>query len=384
MVESAPQPHRGRISDADREAAKEKVAEAFALCGLVEGANFVCPACGKVHKSKGTMKVRPSSGWYCYSAGEGGDSIGLVQDYMGLTFPKAVNLLLGRDTQSDGAPKPVKKVKLPELDPVQATSVVDPEVYGMLLHGCGEAGRQAAADYYGQWCIDPRAVHESGAAVVRDVPRMQEGMIQKFGLERLKGCGLITETRTGKDFWLVNAEYPVIEPHLTPKGFVVGLQFRPSPQQLERVKAHQRWAAAKEQGDTSVPKAKYVPKFLSLAGVNPEESLVGCGLYRLARLPAGSTVMIVEGFKDTLAARSMGKEALGIPGTSSRIPDRVVDLLRSHVVQVALDGDEAGIAGQEKVVARLSEAGVAARAVPMPPGKDVTDILMDRHRSTAA
>lgn len=377
-------PRRGRISDADREEAKARVAEAFSLAGLIEGSNYVCPACGKVHRSRGTMKVRPS-GWYCYSAGEGGDSISLVQEHLGLSFPEAVNLLLGRTSapEEGAAERPKRKVRLPALDPDRDRSKIDPEVYASVVSFPGQAGRDAAAEYYGQWHIHPGAVMESGAVMIPDIPALQAALVERFGMERLKGCGLVTTTRKGKDFWLLNEEYPVVEPHWTPKGRLVGMQFRPSYTQLERVKAHLRWATAKETGDTSVPEAKYVPKFLSLAGVNPEESLVGCGLHRLATLPAGTTVVIVEGFKDLLAARTMGQEAYGIPGTSARIPDRVIDLLRRFRVVVALDGDEAGREGREKVIEYLREAGITAAGAVMPPGMDVADILAHKMASAA-
>lgn len=385
-MKETPGPRRGRISDEDRELAKTKIAEAFALAGFVEGSDFVCPTCRKVHKSRGTMKVRPT-GWYCYSAGEGGDSISLLQEHLGMSFPEAVNTLLGRQANTDGGEprKPKRKIRLPSLEPARATSIVDPEVYLAALTFSGEEGRKAAAEYYGQWHIAPGPVRESGAVLVPNMPALHAAMVERFGMDRLKKCGLVTTTRKGRDFWLLNDEYPVIEPHWTPSGKLVGMQFRPSYAQLEKVKAHARWAAAKASGDTtSVPEAKYVPKFLSLAGVNPEESLIGCGLYRLARLPEGSTVVIVEGFKDLLAARTMGQEAYGIPGTASALPDRVLALLRRHNVLVALDGDEAGRAAVEKLLERLHEAGIRAQAALMPDGMDVADILARKAATRAA
>lgn len=375
-----------RFTDADREEAKSRIAEAFALAGLVEGGNFICPACGKVHRSRGTMKVRPT-GWYCYSAGEGGDSISLLQDHLGLSFPEAVNTLLGRTANpAEGDPdrKPKRKVRLPKLDADRHKASVDPEVYAAVVALAGADGRAAAAEYYGKWFIHPGAVQESGAVMVTDMPALQKELTSRFGIQRLRDCGLVTEDRKGRDYWLLNDEYPVIEPHWTPKGNLVGMQFRPSYAQLERVRAHLRWVAAKEAGDTSVPEAKYVPKFLSLAGVNPEESLVGCGLHRLAQLPPGTTVVIVEGFKDLLAARTMGQEAYGMPGTSAKIPDRVLNLLRRFRVIVALDGDEAGRAGRDKIIEYLHEAGITAAPASMPEGMDVADILAAKQAAPAA
>lgn len=371
-------PVRNRVTDADKEQARTMIREAFAMAGLVSGDRYVCPACQRVHSKKGTLSIRDRGTWKCFSSDFGGDSISLIQETFGYTFPQAVNALLGRPVDGEEPPKP-KVRDLPPIQESRPTSEVDPEVYGAVLAFAGEEGRAAAADYYGFWHISPEAVHESGAAMILDTRAMEKALIDRFGMERLHNCGLVVKTQKGKDYFLLNRDYPVIEPHITPAGRVVGMQFRPSVEQRKKVEAHKRWTAAKERGDTSVPEVKYVPKFMSLSGIDANESLVGFGLRRLWDAPPGTIFRVVEGFKDYLAARTMGHEAFGVPGTSAVLSDNVIQLLKRHRIAVAFDGDDAGTAARKKWVDDLRGHGVAARPLPMPPGHDVADILVKRH-----
>lgn len=371
-------PARTRITDDDKDQARTMIGEAFAMAGLISGGKYVCPACQRVHSKKGTLSVRDRGTWKCFSSDNGGDAISLVQETFGYTFPQAVNALLGRPV--DGAEPPKPKVRnLPPVEEARPTSEIDSEVYSAVLQFSGQDGVEAAAQYYGYWHISPEAVYESGACMVLDTRALEAALTERFGMERLHKCGLVVKTPKGKDYFLVNRDYPVIEPHITPAGRVVGMQFRPSEKQREKVEAHKKWAAAKERGDTSVPEAKYVPKFMSLSGIDADESLVGFGLRRLWEAPPATVFRVVEGFKDYLAARTMGHEAFGIPGTSAVLSDNVVNLLKRHRIAVALDGDEAGEAARERWVALLREKGVATRPLPMPPGYDVADILVERH-----
>lgn len=367
-----------RLSDEDIALARTMIREAFALAGLVSGGKFVCPACQRLHSKKSTLSVRDRGTWKCFSSDEGGDAISLVQDAFGYNFPQAVNSLLGRPVDGQEPPKP----KVRDLPPVQEsrpTSVVDPEVYGAVLQFAGPEGQRAAADYYAYWHISPEVVRESGAIQILDPAALEKHLVDRFGMDRLHECGLVVKTQKGRDYFLLNRDYPVVEPHITPRGYVVGMQFRPFGKQREKVEAHARWVAAKDRGDMSVPKVDYVPKFMSLSGVSASESLIGFGLQRVWSAPPNTIIRVVEGFKDYLAARTMGHEAFGIPGTSSILSDRVIELLRPHRIAVALDGDESGDKARDEWVQSLRDHGIRARALPMPEGQDVADILVARH-----
>jgi acyl-CoA synthetase (AMP-forming)/AMP-acid ligase II len=66
-------------------------------------------------------------------------------------------------------------------------------------------------------------------------------LLERFGRQRLIACGVLTVDKNGKDFFLFNDDYPVIEVHASPAGHVVGMQFRPSPKRMLKVKAHKEW-----------------------------------------------------------------------------------------------------------------------------------------------
>lgn len=332
--------------------------------GPFEEVNTVGPRQGDVEV------LRNGRRWRCHQS-----DAGVLQ----LHVPAGRQRPSGPAGRRGSSPKP-KVRNIPEVQETRPASVVDPEVYGAILEIAGEEGRRAACEYYGRWYISADAVLESRAAVVLDTAAMEKDLVARFGMERLHACGLVVKTqKSGKDYFLLNRDYPVVEPHITPAGKVVGMQFRPSNEQLKKVEAHKAWTAAKERGDTSVPEAKYVPKFMSLSGVDADQSLIGFGLHRLWQAPPGTIFRVVEGFKDYLAARTMGHEAFGIPGTSSTLSEPVLQLLRKHRIAVALDGDAAGVEAQNKWVAQLREKGVKARPMPMPEGMDVADILVARH-----
>jgi 5S rRNA maturation endonuclease (ribonuclease M5) len=180
---------------------------------------------------------------------------------------------------------------------------------------------------------------------------------------------------------------------------VVGMQFRPSPERMKLVQAHKQWKKrwsgcvdkagsplepdeawrqAYERDQSVGRKAGYVTPFLSLKGGTPDH-LVGCGLKRLVEIPRPSTVYIVEGFKDLLAARTLGVEAYAIPGTGVMPPERSVEILRMHSVVVMLDGDAAGEKGREHLVTYLREREVDAKPIDsIRAGMDVADILVER------
>jgi 5S rRNA maturation endonuclease (ribonuclease M5) len=239
--------------------------------------------------------------------------------------------------------------------------------------------------------------------VLTDPVGLQRALLARFGRDRLLACGLLTVASSGRDFFLFNDEYNVVEPHHTPDGHVSGLQFRPSPAQKAKVDAHKAWkkrwsGRSDRDGNVLDPsdawkqayeadpaaageKVGYVTPFLSLRGGTPGH-LLGCGLPRLARIDTGATVYVVEGFKDLIAARSLNVEAYAIPGTGVMPGDAAITVLRRHKVVVALDGDAAGAKGREAVAAHLREHGVEVITRTLPSGMDMADLLVDRTART--
>jgi ssDNA-binding Zn-finger/Zn-ribbon topoisomerase 1 len=386
------------FTDDEIKKADTEIVRAFAILGLVskEG-TLVCPVCGTSKRKKVELKTSTSSGkhyWTCHKCPEswGGSAIDLLKEHGGRSFVQAVEELLGL-TESDKG-----RVTVPHIEISDAfAAVVDVEVYDAVR----DAGSlEKAQEYYARWHIAPDAVAEAGSTYIEDPEALHRKLIEQFGLPRLFACGVVTEDKNRNPVFLFNRDYPVVEVHQAPSGHVVGMQFRPSPTRMQAVQAHkawkkrwsgqkdkdgneiesdEAWRRAYEQDQSVGRKAPYVTPFLSLKGGTPDH-LVGCGLKRLVESPRPSTVYVVEGFKDLLAARTIGVEAYAIPGTGVMPPERSIEILRLHKVVVMLDGDAAGAAGREHLVTYLKERGVDAEPIDtIREGLDVADILVERN-----
>jgi hypothetical protein len=391
----------GSFSDEEKEAARNQMPKAFAILGLHGQNGPVCPSCGQ--DKKGKVKLH-DDGWKCFTdqrhepRASGSlycDSIDLLRD-AGYSFRDAINVLLDRpvgDTslakRAHSAPDP-STLRTPEF-----RAVVDSEVYASVMLS-PHVSLEAAQSFYGTWHISEKAVEEAGARYITDADALHAQLTEQFGIERLVLAGIIApkdpDKPTEGGYFLLNKNYPVIEPHVSPLGVVVGMQFRASHLVAKRIKAY---PSAKDSYETALAawvesgkdaarfpqKApRYEPKFLSLRGAGPD-SWVGCGLYRIGRLSSPTQIYVVEGFKDLLATRTMGREAYAIPGVSGQPPQRVMEYLKKkkHVLRICMDADDAGRSGAQTMLALAK-----AHEIPVdikegiPEGMDVTDVLVQR------
>lgn len=385
-----------RISDEDIDLADRQVIRAFQILGLVKDGNLVCPKCATAKPKKVEEKISKNgrSYWTCHRCGEFGSATKLLREH-GRKLPQAVNELLGRiEPTGPLAELPTVVVAAP------FSAVVDVEVYNALRrHGDISAAQQ----YYARWHIDPTAVAEAGSSRIVEPVKVQQDLLVRFGEQRLRDCGLLTTDRNGKDYWMFNDDYDVLEVHAWVNANIVGVQFRPSERQLRKVQAHKSWkrrwsgkktadgtelepseayAAAKERDAKAAgPEHKYVPPFMSVKGAGPD-SLIGCGLRRISTLAPGQRIYVVEGFKDLLAARTLGVEAYAIPGVGVMPPAKVCRFFaeRRDTLVVTLDGDEAGARGRDALMAHLAAHGVQAeRKDDLRPGMDIADVLVELH-----
>lgn len=376
-----------QISPEDRDAARSRVAEAFALLGLVDGGVPVCPACGARRKSQ--VAVRPEKGyWSCRKCGTWGSAIDLLIDHGGYRYPDAVDTLLGRSPRRRGGngrgTDPAAAVAV--VKTVDSfTAEVDSEVYEAVL----DAGSFAdAARYYADRGIGSRSVRAAGCRALparRDaVDALRRDLLGRFGRDRLVAAGVISPPQGDRtsDYWtVVDGRYRVLEPHHSPDGRVTALQARPDGRTLERVRAHKRYKQEKDayeaRGETHPgPKVPYQPPFMSLRGGGPKH-LRGAFLPAVASAPSGSTVTVVEGVADAMAAHHLGRLPYAIPGTGVWPDEETAALLARHRVAVALDGDDAGRRARDELVDHLAANGVDAYPVDMPDGKDWCDLLAD-------
>jgi hypothetical protein len=384
-----------RITDEDIDLADQNVTLAFQILGLVKDGSLVCPKCGTAKPKKVEQKLSAAGRpyWTCHRCGAYGSATKLLRDN-GRRLPQAVAELLGR-IPSNG---PV--AVLPAVTVAKSfNAVVDVEVYNYLRR-LGDIA--AAQKYYARWHIEPVAVAEAGSTMIVDPTDAQKKMVERFGADRLRDCGLLTTDRNGADYWLVNDDYNVLEVHAWTNANIVGLQFRPSERHLRKVQAHKDWkrrwggqlaadgsqldasdayAAAKSRGENVGPEHRYIPPFMSVKGAGPD-SLIGCGLRRISTLPPGQRIYVVEGFKDLLAARTLGVEAYAIPGVGVMPPAKVCQFFaqRRDTLIVTLDGDEAGALGRDALTRHFGVNGVLCeRKDDLRTGMDIADILVELH-----
>lgn len=364
--------------------------KALAIAKLVSDDVVICPSCRRP-APRGKFKIHPDGGWKHFSSqGCYGDAVGILQA-VGIPTGDAVRVLNGLPTRTP--------IEVPDnLEEVASAFVgvksrISLDVFnGVLWYGRKTGGVEAAQEFYSTWHISPEAVQAWGAVYITDPKHFAKAILDRFGEEKLYECGLFVPTRRGP--WsLISDAFPVVEPHRHPAtGDVLYMQLRASHEQYDRYLEHK--------ADPDQFPYKGREKFISLKGA-PRAAQVGCGLHLIEQLPPGETVHIVEGFKDGLAAHTLGLNAYAIPGVDFRPPEKICQLLARHTVLVALDGDDAGVAGRdgrvrkgadgnvigqtEGLLAYLRRHGVDARPQDIGGAAklnlDVTDFLVAGHAS---
>ena len=341
-----------RITEADKQATKSADALQLALAysNRIGDGQVQCPGCNEWAVLEKKFKIFPDGGYKHYgSSGCHGDAITvLTADPLRLNFIDAVCLLVGKPTRAK-VDRP--RGDLPTLTVSSFKATVDVEVYnGVLAYGrraFDGAGVKAAQEFYAQWHIDPEVVARSGAVYITDPKHFAAQILDRFGRDRLVACGLFKENDKGEAYSLVSRKWPLVEPHRHPgTGDVLNMQFRASNEQYAKYLAH---------------KAGELPydgnqKFINLRGI-PDNAYIGAGLDEIEKLPPGSTVYIVEGFKDRLASETTGAHSYGVPGVDFRPPKKICDLLARHRVIVTFDGDDAGAKGMFGTVEVSDESG---------------------------
>jgi hypothetical protein len=371
------------------------VIKAFAILGLIDNGNLVCPNCqtSKNKKVEHKISAKGVNYWSCHKCGSYGSATKLLR-VNGIKLPKAVAMLLDENTTI------ISNTKISDISVNRFKSTVDIEVYKFLLN---MGSVKLSQDYYSTWHIMPDYVLESKSVGIEDFALMRSTLLKRFGKDRIIASGLLTIDRNGNDYWLINKDYNIIEPHHDVLGNVVAMQFRPSGSQLLKVQAHKRfkskWSGikdavsgelldpseaylkAKERGEVVGDEVAYVPPFMSIKGAS-NDSLVGCGLFRIAQLDKPTDIYVVEGFKDLLAARTLGVEAYAIPGIGAMPNPAICDFFKEkgHNLIVMLDGDEAGALGRETLAKHFEKNNVKYKVKNnVRSGMDVTDILVEEN-----
>lgn len=357
---------------------------------------FRCPACARPEPKK--TKIFDDGGLKCHKCGFGAaDAFGALYKVGGYSFGEAKAILMGRDPKTGGRTVDLEKLRtVPELDPEPET-VVDSEVLAATkAHGNLRAGQL----FWGRFHISPDIVRWFGSVrITKPYRELVKALVSDFGEDRLVAAGIAKQTERG--LWTIFGpprgghnlppEYPVLQFYLNPEtGQPVGLEVRGSERVESRVRAHeewkkreQAWEASGRQGPGPGKKVDWVRKTTNLIG-NAPGSRPGFGLWHVAQLSGERVVWLVEGHKDCLAAWSMGQPAIGLAGVSAEISDDLISSLRGHRAKIAFDADEAGEAGAVHLRETLlrHEITVIEKPLVLPPGKDITDLLVARHQES--
>jgi DNA primase len=285
------------------------------------------------------LTVYGSGRWVCYRCGERGDVIGFVQQMEHLGFRDAVARLDGAQAlcrQDRPLPPPVRPAREvrarlgPEELEVLSAAV---ELYANRLLSEGRAltylaGRGFARSLLERYRVGFAAGGELAAYLrwrhLPLLPAMRVGLLDRDGQEVFRDRIVVPEQRHGQPVWLIG-------------------------RQLDQ--------PGQASGD--------YPKYLGLPGRKP---LLG---WEEAVAAGSARVTVVEGPLDWLTLRAWGVPALSLCGSLVR-PAVLAGLERFARVYLALDADDGGKAGSQRLLAAL---GARAVRVHLPAGcKDVAEL----------
>lgn len=348
----------------DIDAAKEELWAAVDFTGGLQ-----CHECGegaarkKVQMRRSSVTGRPYV--KCHRCGWHSDAINLLTDVAGVSFPDAVNLLLGRHPDAENLRASGDRPVIPERFRARLGEP-NMQVYKALCDIDTPGIQSAARTWQREHGIPESIGRLYGVTQVIDPRHLKIHLERRFGMQRLIEAGLTSES--GGRF-LFEGGYELVEAHTAPSGHVFCVQFRAVGNTARAAREHKRTKGTPE----ATP---YVPSVLAIRGSSPEH-LIGCGLRRIAQRPPGTTVHVVEGFKDMLAAAALGLVPYGLPGAATLPPEAVVKLFqrRKNQVVLALDNDPAGLAGADQLERFFADHGIPTTRQFPDEGMDWADML---------
>jgi len=350
-----------RYGDDDR----ERVRDAVDMVALVEsrvplrraGANSFFGSCPFHDERTASFHVRPlEKHYYCFGCQASGDPFRFVMETEGLSFPEAIEQL---------AEKFGVKVEPKAEDPAEAerrkrrdrlTALLDRTAafYERVLADSGEADPARAllqSRGLARETLEAFRVGYSPSAWDRVLVASREA---GYSEEELVAAGLARKSREG-DQLFDRFRGRIMFPLADSRGRVLGFGAR---------------AMRDEQG----------PKYLNSSEgeiYHKGSQLYGLHLARAEAAKTGSMVL-VEGYVDALALHQAGvTNVVALMGTALT-DEQAVQLERAAgTLLLALDADKAG----RKAMIRAGEIAAGRRlelrVVPMPPGKDPGDLLLE-------
>ncbi|HET9197890.1 MAG TPA: DNA primase [Solirubrobacterales bacterium] len=303
-----------------------------------------------------SFSVEPQEKLYhCFGCGVGGDVIKFVEEKDGLGFAEAVELLADRygveiEREQEDPRAEAKRQRRRRLEELLDRAAA---FYSSFLWESEEAGK--ARDYLAGRGLREEVLRGFGVGYAPSAwdKLLVRGQRAGFGVEELRGVGLVQRGRSGGEYDRFRER--IMFPIRDRRGRVLGFGGR---------------AMRPDQG------AKYV-NTAETEFFHKSQILYGVDRAKAAIAKAGRAV-VVEGYTDVLALHQAGiEEAVGVMGTA--ITGEQVAALSGMVDEVVLALD-ADAAGQEAMLRAQSVAAgrrMRLRVAAMPAGEDPAEMMVE-------
>lgn len=312
--------------------------------GLTSGGTGRCRLPGHEDRNP-SFSIRPKTNRFtCYACGGNGDVIDLVMKMRDIGFVDACEWLTARHLGGASArPEMVRRLagrdaaatRAPTL-PAKAEHIAAPdhEAFEWLL--LDSTLSPFGYDYLVSRGFSAETIAHFRVGQIGDRGKAMRKAVARFGLERLRRCGLVGDGKFG-DQLVFPAGY-LLFPFII-DGDVAYLQARRPDNGTQW-----RWLC---------PKSLLPPVF-----------------NRSALSSAAATISICEGVTDVVSAHELGMSAIGLVGANAHLDDATLGLLRGRNVAIFGDRDTAGSRFARQLVDRLAGIGVTAIPKRLPLGAD--------------
>lgn len=312
--------------------------------GLTAGGTGRCRLPGHEDRNPSFSIRSATNRFTCYACGGNGDAIDLVMKMRGIGFVDACEWLTDRhlggasvrsgmgrrlagkastNTRASSVPAKAEHAAAPDYD-----------VFQWLL--LGSTLNSSGYDYLASRGFSAETIAHFRVGQIGDRGKAMRKAVARFGLERLRRCGLVCEGKFGDR--LVFPTGYLLFPFII-DGNVACLQARRPDSGTQW-----RWLC---------PNSLLPPVF-----------------NRSALSADAATISICEGVTDVVSAHELGMPAIGLVGANARLDEATLDLLRGRNVAIFGDRDAAGSRFALHLIDRLAGIGVTAISKRLPSGAD--------------
>lgn len=254
--------------------------------------------------------IQKSNSWKCYSCGASGSVIDLVMEVNRLDFASACKWLYSAYRFGSQ----VKQVYLKKTSPFKINHInrpyqpaikPNPEIYQWIIQNTQLS--ESAKDFlYKERKLSSDVVESLNIRSINDSVSFFNKAKTKWGTEALNKCGF---EKMGAAWY----RKPILFPYYNKDGNIIQIQAR----------------ATEAKNNTE--------RFANITGV---ETCI-YNMQIVNSLKIGEDLFIFEGVTDCLAALSIGKKAVAIPGASS-YKEEYTHMLKYYNIKLIPDNDSAG------------------------------------------